>query len=362
MYEDNRMIYLFLVIILILTGLVAPKSKLFFCFNILLVVFLSTHFSGGNDISNIEDSFYATNFNVNEGERSWVFYSLLLWLNDNNISFDQFRLIDCAIWGIPIFGTIYLFCKHKNYVASTCLLFPILSFSSQIRNGITVGFVYLAIISLFLLKDKKYGISLYILFTIISGLFHYIGFLYLLGLLALINFDPKKYYNYVFIGTILLFFLYTSGSVFSLIGGYSSWYADTYLAGGGNKSWFLFIVLSAFIIINYKWVENCEYKIMRSKELFNASVIEFTCFVTRLNFVFLPFIVLILLNGNMFRVYQNLFILSVITISNASVAISHKNGKGNDYRLLYFLFFILLTTFYNKWQGEFLSFFNSIKL
>ena len=322
-------------------------------------MFLSTHFSGGNDIGYIEDSFYATNFNVNEGERSLLFYSLLLWLNENNISFDQFRLIDCLIWGVPIYTAIYLFSRYKNFVASTCLLFPMLSFSSQIRNGIMIGFVYLAMISLLLLKNRKYGITLYILFTIISGLFHYLGFLYLLGLIALFDFDPKKYYKHIIIGTIALFVLYTSNYLISFVGGY---YADTYLVSGGNKSWFLLIVLSTFIIINYKWVENCEYKIIRSKELFNASVIEFTRFVTRLNFVFLPFIILILFNGSMFRIYQNLFILSVITISNASVAISHKNGKGNDYRLLYFLFFILLTTFYNKWQGEFLSFFNSIKL
>lgn len=328
-----------------------------------MVVFLSTHYSGGNDITNIENSFYATNLNANTEERSLLFYSLLLWLNENNISFDQFRLIDCAIWGIPIYTAIYLFSRYKNFVASTCLLFPMLSFSSQIRNGMMIGFVYLAIISLLLSKDRKYGITLYILFTIISGLFHYIGFLYLLGLIALFDFDPKKYYKHVIIGTIALFVLYTSASLFSFVGGYSSWYADAYLADGGEKkSWFLFLVLSSFVLINYKWIEKSEYIIMQSSDIFNSPVINFTRFVTRLNFVFLPFIILILFNGSIFRIYQNLFILSVITISNASLANSYRNGKGNNFRLLYFLFFILLTVFYNNWQGEFLSFFNSIKI
>lgn len=356
------MIFFILILIIIGLGLIFPKSKFVLALGFLLLFIVSTHFQAGNDISNLQDSFSASNVNSEEEERSLVFYSLFLYLNSVGFSFYQFRCIDFAIWGSAIYLLIIKYAKYPSYVISCCILFPALTFASQMRNGLSVAFFYFAIISLFNSKHKVSGIIAYILLIIVAGMFHYLGFVFLIGLVALLPISNHKLLKYILIICGLVFILYNGGILYYCVSLFSPYYAENYFLGQG-QSVLHFVFLTSGIIVNYKFSVFTALIIKRHKNEYTTQDIHFSEFVSRLNtlsFVFLP---LLWTNGSIYRIYQNLFILTVVTVANASMTyISGERNQGYAFRFAYFCFFIFVSAFHIYWQGEFFTFFNSIRI
>lgn len=352
--------YLIYTIAIIALGLFLTKSKLVYTLSFFLLYIISTHFQVGNDLFHLENSFDRTALTVEAGERSIVFYACLMYLSERGLSFFQIRCVDFAIWSVALYLFILKFSKHPNYVISCSFLLPLLTFASQMRNGLTAAFLYLAVTCLFTIKNRKYGIVAYVLFVIIAGLFHYVGFAYLLGLLAILPINRSKLNKYVICASLMIFILYNKGLLFTYIieSDYYSQYGE-----GLVYNWRLFVILLIGILINYKFTLWAEKIILRNENYFSETSLEFTQFASRFYLIFMIFLPLLLVNGSIYRIYQINFVLSAVTVANAS-SVYRVGGKhqGLVLRIVYFCFYILMTAFYLRWQGEFMIFFNSIKV
>lgn len=357
------MIFLILILIIVCLGLMFPKSKIVLALGFFLLFFISTHFQSGNDINNIESSFSSSAITNDEGSRAWAFYSGLLYLNSIGISFYEIRCIDFVIWGSAIYLFIFKFSKFPNYVISCSFLFPLLTFASQMRNGLAVAFLYFAIICLFGSKKKSSGIVLYVLLIIVAGIFHYLGFVYIFGLVALLPISNRKLSKYVIISTISIFFLYNGHILYNLVSLFSPYYANQYFGSTDHQSILNFIILTTGILINYKFTTIADMVIIRHKNEYPLQILHLSNFTSRLNLISLIFLPLLYVTGSTYRLYQNLFILSVALISNASASYITKDGnQGAFFRFVYFCFIFFITAYYMYWQGEFLLFFNSIRI
>lgn len=357
------MIFLIYILGIIGLGLIFPKSKLLLGLGFYLLFIVSTHFQSGNDILNLENSFSQTSTNSESGERSFVFYTALAYLNSIGLTFYQIRCICFTIWGIAIYFFTVKFSRYPNFVISCSFLFPLLTFASQMRNGLTTGFLFFALTCLFCCKNRKLGVFLYTLLVCISGFFHYLGFLYMFGLIALMPISTVKLKKYALITCITIFVLYNSGILYNFVSRISSYYASQYFGGGYHREWFLFISLSIGLLINYVFTEYSCKIIKRNKTMFNSGLVRLSYFTNRFILISLIFLPVLLLNGSIYRVFQNIFPLSVIVVSNASTVYFTNGGpQGKLFRFVYFCFFMMLTFYYQHWQGEFWTFINSIRV
>lgn len=356
------MLYLLAIIFISICGLISTRSKIVYIINFLLLFFVSTHFQAGNDILNLQSTYDSSYNGLDSSERSILFYAAFLWLNDLGFSFFQVRCIDFFIWGGSLFFFIWKFTRSHNFVISCSFLFPLLTFPSQMRNGIVAAFIYLGFCCLFLINNRKHGITLFILFAILAGCIHYIGFIYLLCLLGLVPFNRKKVLKYVIIAAFIITILFKAGMIASMVMRQNEYYADFYFSSNKyDASSFLFIILSIEIILNYFISNKAANLIACHRELYPTKSIELAQFAVRVNIIFLTFIPLVLISGTFFRIYQNLIILTLVCVANASLAFLNKKNRF-DYKLLVILFYLLFSVFYVRWQGEFFTFFNSIRL
>lgn len=354
------MVYLICTIAIIALGLFFTKSKFVYALIFFSLCIISTHFQSGNDLLNLEESYSLESQNFNELEdRSLLFYGCLIYLNNLGLSFYYFRCIDFAIWGFAFYILTFYFSKRPNYALSCCFFLPLLTFASQMRNGLAAAFLYLAITCLFILKKRKYGIIAYVLLVIIAGLFHLLGFIYLLGLLALLPIEKEKLKRYVIYVSVAIFFIYNEGLFFYVI---KSDYYSQY-GSGLEYNWFLFVSLLLGIIMNYKFSLWSEKIIQCNKDYFSETSLEFTQFTNRFYLIFMIFLPLLLVNGSIYRIYQTIFVFTAISVTNASnVYFAGGKYQGSIFRMIYFCFYILVTAFYLQWQGEFVTFFNSIRI
>ena len=191
------MIY-FLIFSLFFFGYFFPKSKFLTISLFFLLLVISVFVQAGYDINNYAESYYGTNL----GEKSVLFSSLMILSNGAGFSFSFFRFFCFLIWSNVIFTVIKRYSKRPNYSIICCFFLPLLSFSSQLRNGVAVGFLYIAF--LFLFKNSRFwNIFLFLAFILIAAAFHKLSFLYLLCLIAIFPISDRK----LLIGSMTLFFL-----------------------------------------------------------------------------------------------------------------------------------------------------------
>ena len=133
---------LFFIILLFLIGLSLGNkdSKLILVLLLLLLFVLSVGPQGGFDISGYEEH-YNMPF-ANAEDRSYASDSLMMLAKAIGLSFKQFRMFIFFVWCIPIVLFLSKYCKYPTFVIAVCFLFPILSFSSQLRNAMAMSFFY----------------------------------------------------------------------------------------------------------------------------------------------------------------------------------------------------------------------------
>lgn len=351
------MIFLAIYIVLALLCYFNGKSKVLFLCLCGLLFIITVHTQFGNDINNIRDS-YETPLLVDTTERSAVFYPLIFFLGQNGISFYEFRILQYLFWLIPTALFVRKFSLYPALVFVCCFLFPLVGFGAQIRNGIMVGFIYWGLLALFSIKGK-WGKVLYILSILIASLFHYLAFVYLIVLFAFFPIKTSKLRKYSVVLCIITFALIKSGQLFGFIASnIGDYYADGYFASTGNID-FLFAVLSVGLIVNCLLSYRYSFHILTHKNCFSQELITFAELTPRINSLMLVLLPLLLLSGSFYRIFQNIFILTVILAFNAS-RIPRANSLSAKIEYLVFYFFI--AAFYIYWQGEFLSVFRNIVL
>lgn len=356
------MIYFFLLILSVWLGVNLPKSKISLFLLYFLLFIITVHYKVGSDLENLHNNFEQLILPSDAEERSFLFYLFMTLLKQFEVSFYGFRIICFILWSSSIILFVSRFTKYQSFVIACSFIFPLLSFGSQIRNGVMVAFLYLAFYTLFS-NNRKFGIVSFIFFTVLSGFFHYLGFVYLVGLAALASIRRKILFTICICLAFVMSFLYKSGLLYNLLNiALGSYYADRYaLVGHGDTSLALFVVLSLGVLINCLVVCYCENVIFSHAHFFSYKTLNFTRFASRLNILLISTIPLLLVSGSFYRIFQNIFILSIIVVVNASTVYQYKGeSQGHILRLLYFCLYMLLTAYYCLWQGEFFTIFNSI--
>lgn len=352
------MIYL-LIFLFFLLGYIDSRSKFSTILLFVLLLIISVSVQAGYDINNYAESYNLMKFDLSE--RSVLFTSFMMISNSLGLSFSSFRLICFLIWSIAIFTLIRRYSELPNYTIVCCFLFPLLSFSSQIRNGVAVGFIYIAL--LFLFKKKNFiNILFFTLFILIATAFHKLSALYFICIVAVLSISTKKllFLSLIMFFTIMLALF--SGLFQNLI--YKLSPGDYYIANYiGVPQFDLFIISGLFFIVFFYTYLSCRsYRICDLSSNLSQGQKNFSTIVCRINIIFLLFLPLLLISGSFFRIYQNIIILSIIAITNASTDKRLIPHEGRIDRLFYFLFFMMASVFYIKWQGGFFDALNSIVL
>lgn len=357
------MIYLAALLFFIALGIYRGKSKLVMFGLFAIVMFISVNFHSGFDISNYQNTYEGMSVDYNNAEeRSLLFSALMLLLKLGGLSFYHFRIFCFLLWGTAVFLLATRFSKYPTFVIACCAMFPVLSFASQLRNGVAAAFVLFAIYTLLRRRDKL-GVFLYTVLIVIAGLFHYAAFIYLFGLLAYIRIPLPTLRTGVVTVLLVTLAIGASGIIQGLVADYvGPYYADKYLAGiegfspGHHVPLIIGIVLGClFSRWSYRVCRHHASRLGREK-------VFFARFVYRFSLLFLAAIPLLFLSSNFYRIFQNVFILPIISAANASSVYFVKKTmyQGVAFRLVFVAYYFYVTAFYAMWQGEFFSFYNSV--
>lgn len=351
------MIYLFIYIFLAICSFIFKRSK-FVLYLLMSLLFIMTVFSqAGNDINNIRD-FYDYNVVTSDlVERSSLFAGIVLLSSNVGISFTLFRVIQFLIWCLVLYKFIKRYSIFPNLVFSCCFLFPLCGFGAQFRNGLMVGFLYLAIFCLISMKKKK-GVILFVLLIIFASRIHSLALMYLCLLAIHLPISTEKLTKICVIGCIALYGLLNYGGLLGIITNYLGEYNSQYFTSttGANLTMLiLFFGIIANTILSYHFSNI----ILKQKSLFSTKQIEYAYIVPRINIVLASLMPFLSLSLNFYRIFQNVFILTVVLAINS---IHIKHPSKNIELLVYLSLYFLITVFYIHWQGEFMVFLNGIHL
>lgn len=357
--------YFIVVFILILIGAIRKQSKLVFWALYFVLFFVAVNFSEGRDLRVYENGYEQPFINVEDDVmyRSTLWGFFMIFSNYIGLSFFYFRVLCFLIWSIPIFYFIKKHTKYPTWVAATALLFPLLQFSSQMRNGVAMAFVYLGLSILLSLNNSK-GKWLFIAILAFAGLLHNGVYFYCLGILAL--FPKIKTKTLLFV--VLLF---VSTSVFLIESGlfsnvitvlFGDYYAARYFSDFEGLFYWKNIPLIIGIFINLWFTYRAANLSRRFSCIESTSTMDFSLFVLRFNIIMLAAIPLMSFSNHFFRIFQNAYILSIISIANASfVCRGDYSLQGNILRKEYFMFYLLLVTgFFTMMDGGYVDFWSSI--
>ena len=246
------MVYFFIFILFILLGIINKKSKFILLCIYIILFFVSVSFTDGHDIVHFKDGYDQPFVDPEDVEiyRSAIFANFVILLKLLGLSFYDFRIICVTLWSIPILCFILKYSKLPTFAVAVCAYFPLLSYSSLIRNGLMAGLVYCAF--LILLRDRNYkGCVLFILVTGFAGLIHNTAYFYLLAIIAIGDkFSNKSLIKWSMIISIIAVVIFLSGflnSIVSIVVG--DYYADHYLSVNGEFR-FGHIHYILFIIVN----------------------------------------------------------------------------------------------------------------
>lgn len=330
----------------------------------LMIFFISVSFKEGHDLEFFELGFDNSILSdAEDNEKSVAFQAFRIYLNSLGFSFYQFRIICFLIWSVPLFFFIRKFSVYPSLVVATCAMFPIIVFASQMRNGVAIGFVYWGFYFL-ITRDNILGKILFVALVSLGGLIHNTVFVYLLALLA-IRVRPRVDVLFIISASVFVFLMLVIGSgalevIVSMLFGeyYATFYfsqLEPFVIGNSHNFIGLFINL---------WFSYRAVTILKAKEsLIPDGMLQFSVFVLRFNIVLLSLSPLFLISLSFYRLFQNVFILSVISVMNAShyYKVGYQD-KGPQLRLGYLMLYFVITFLYSYGQGTFFEFYNSISL
>lgn len=365
LYFGNKiMVYFFLLLLLIFLGIVNKRSKPVLILLYLMLFFICTHITAGFDLENNElvyNNLLATP-DAESGAKSLIYSLFIFFIKDLGFDFYHFRVVCYLIWSIPVFLFFLKFSKYPTFVAASCVFFPMLTFSTQIRNALAVSFIYIALFVLLRRRDK-WGILGYIVIILFAGLIHNAALFYLLALIAVSKIKNSVLFRYSIIisFTFLLFF--------SLLKDYLAEFSnESYFSvyfEGKVKYWFLRLLFLIPCIISNLWFLTKAVKIERNLILRGESkdmdTYNFTVFAMRFHYALFILMPLLFISDHFYRIFQNMYILSVIGIVNASTFYNYEHIKyARSFRILFLLFYFYVIFSFNFVDGGLFLGFRSI--
>lgn len=354
------MFFFLIIVTFILLSLGHKESRPLLYILYFLLFIVSVGVSGGNDVMNDEIHFDNPFAGTDSEDRSYVYEIYMMFIRSLGLDFLQFRIVNFFIWSIPLLCLLFKYSRYPVYVFALCFFFPILTFASQMRNGTAMSFLYWGLY-LYFTNNKKLlgGIGLAVC-LFIACVIHSVSYVYFVCFIAL----SRK------IGTVFLlrvctivaalfFFFISSGLLYEIVALlFSEYYANFYFNeiepfSFGNSNVFVGILINIWFT----------YKAAQIQELNNNKMdnmyISFSHFVLRLNILLLAFCPLMLISLTFYRIYQNVYFLSAMSVANAA---AYNLGKGKTMSNLYVVFYFIVTFFYIYGQGEFLLGWDNLKL
>ena len=351
--------YFLLQLFLIFLGLIRKQSNFVLLLLLFFLLFVSIKYSAGADLEIYDYKFESSTSEVETSDKSLLFDSLLFLLNSYGVSFSTFRLFCVIIWSVPIILVIKRLSIYPTWVVSVCMLFPILSFSSQIRNAFAVSFLYWGVYLLFFFCNKLNRL-LYAILIIFAGFIHYVFFIYLLALIAYDNKIKTSTIARISLFSSLFLFIFFSSGILYHISAYflGDYYADFYFSKMEEYKWKIYPLSFAVILNTFFSIRGCDLVLQHKNE--QQIFCVFSIFVKRLNIILLTALPLLLITNHLYRIYQNIYILTAIAVANASYV---GTSKGNHFRILYCVFyFIFVILAFSIIDGAGMTMWNSISL
>ena len=355
------MIFLAVLLLLIIIAQLEVQSKILYGCLCLMAFIVAVHFTEGYDLGIYEIIYESPLEDVESDEKSVLFSGFMLLCNTFGVSFYHFRIICFLLWSIPIFMFIYKCSCFPTWVLALCIFFPIITFGSQMRNGVAMGFVYWAFFVIYFRQDII-GKIIFVSLLCFAGLIHYVAFFYILALLALWNYIRTDILLICCLSVLfIILFGLQSGLLYQVTGYlFGDYYADFYFSQidafvWGNSHLFVTISLNAWFAYFAEKVESM-FVSEDSKEWM------FSHFVSRLNIVLLPAMALLFVSFSFYRIYQNTMILTALSVANASRHYIDYSSGNNPLRNSYLILMFVITFMFNFGQGTFFEFFSSISL
>lgn len=351
------MIYFFLYLISAIFSLLSKHSKIIGTILVCLLFIMTVFSQNGNDINNIKDLYEDNIVTADLLERSSLFVTVILYCSNAGITFTQFRILQFIIWFTCIFFFIKRFSKFPVLVLACCLIFPMCSFGAQFRNGIMVGFLYLALYCLFSLEKKK-GIIAYCVIIALASLVHSLALIYYSLLFVMIPIERKKFSIYCFLGFIAMAIAIKSSMLLGFVANNFGDWSSQYFSELGSMGLTMFILVFG-LVANLFFTNRFGKIIQRNPSYYNDHQLALAEYATRINYVLLALVPLLFCSLSFYRIFQNLYILTAI-ISINSYCVQRKS-RNKDLALFLFIY-AMITIYYNKWQGEFLTYLTGIHL
>lgn len=351
------MLYFLLYLITALCSIARKYSK--FLFGILTcLLFIMTVFSqNGNDIENIRDLYLYNVINADMLERSSLFTTIVLYFSNIGVSFTQFRIMQFIIWFIPIFFFLKRFSLYPTLVLACCFFFPMCGFGAQFRNGLMVGFIYLALYCLFSLEKKK-GIIAFCLIIAGASFFHTLALIYYSLLLIFVPIDRKVFSKYCIIGCVVMAVVINTSMLFGFVSrNFGDWDAR-YFEDVGSMTRAMFILVTG-LIANIYFSSRFGIMIERHPYLYSENQLTMAKYIPSINYLMLVLMPLLFLSMSFYRIFQNIYILTAILSINTYRI---KRKSRNNELAVFLLVYAFITFYYIRWQGEFLTFLAGIRI
>lgn len=356
------MAYFYFLLLSIILGVICKKSWIVLLLIYVLFYIVAMYSGEGFDRGNLAYSYDFTFVQKDAEERSLAFYSIMLAFNEAGFSFFEFRVINFFIWSTIALLSIIMLTKYRTYVFACITFFPLLTFSSQMRNGLGAAFLYLSFLILLIVK-KKIKYVLFVLSICFAVVIHYIFIVYLLALIACSKWEKNKIFKVSISVMISLCFLFLSGILSSLTSVLLGSYYSNYLTGETSFHVFLHFPLIIGLLLNALFTNMCDKYVYANPFYFSEKERMIVQFVSRLNIIFLSIIPMLFVSGSFYRLFQNIYIFSVISIAiTSSHYVVQGKNEGGLLRLTYALFYMIVSVFYFCWQGGLIDSMRGISL
>lgn len=356
--------YLVIFLLFVILGIVRKKSKFILICIYGFLALVAVSFTNGHDINLFKDG-YDMPFVDTENEemyRSTLFANFIILLKFLGFNFSDFRIVCVILWSIPILFFVLKYSKYPTFVVAVCAYFPLLTYGSLIRNGLMAGIVYFAF-HVLLNKQGIKGMFWYVCLIGFAGQIHNTAFLYLLALVAIgYKIGTGMLLRWCVVITLVMSFAFQTGLLSILVSPIvGEYYSYAYFSSKGE---FLIghIHYILFIVVNL-WAVTIAEKEIKKYVVGSDQLYIYSRFVTRLNILMLVFIPFLFISVTFYRIFLNLLILNVISVSNAlAIVARRKSQKVQLMKNIFIIAYIMEVYMYNLGMGEFTLFWESISI
>ena len=341
----------------IILGIVAPKSKLIYRFQLALLFVVFAFNTWTPDYDNYRIAYD----NIRLGNVYFVNYEigyslLMLFSKSLGLSYSFFRVAISILYILILNQIIDKESSNKAHVMSWCMIFPLLAFVSGVRASLSS---LLIINSLrFLITNKKKAFVM----LIIACLFHYssIVFLLLFIQIDLNNLQPSRIlrskYFYLIIGLIVvLYFAFVRSTIgYQIIARITNrqktliWLST---ASDRPNSMGVFVSSIIVLITSVLTLRITARNKSSLDEKIDVPVILSTRMVALFNLILIPFL---MLNNTFMRLFYSTLPFCYLGISNSLLRPVCRSGNNEIIRgkymineILFLLWIIILALYYD---------------